>query len=175
MLPHLRIPIYVWYNISMINPEQEAIYRLFLKWQVRPKGIDDPKSITKFAELHGLLPADIKSFMEHENYYADLLAMSLLWAKSKVPELLNEAYERAKDDKAATSSLERFISLVLELDKNQKAPDKSKGDGAGGNTFIFNVTDDKLNNLANRIIRKTSLPSGSSETGSSGVRTADEV
>ena len=110
--------------------------------------------------------------MENETYYTDLLSMSLLWAKSKVPELLNDAYAKAKESNGSTSSLERFIGMVLELDKNQKTPDKSKGE-SGGNTFIFNVTDDKLKHLADRIIRKTGLPSGSGEAGSPGVRTAD--
>lgn len=148
-------------------------YQAFLRWRASPAAPGEPQNLTEYAKSRSLSADEVRSFVERPTYHTDLLAAALLWAKSKVPQLLHDAFERAKDARGKTSDAEKFMQLVIELDKAQKAPDRSP-QAPGTTNFIFNVDDTKLRELTERIARRTGVLDRGGPSGPALVRDADQ-
>lgn len=147
----------------------ELLYRSYLKWMVAPKQPNDPKTLLEFCKVNELTKQHIESFVNRDTYHSDILTTTLMWAKSKVPELFHKAYSEATEDRGNLNAAGKFVDMLVELEKSQKAPDKSN-EGKINNTFIINhINNDKFRELTTRIARKTGLLDGSSETRSPDV------
>lgn len=145
--------------MTTMSPEKlNEVYKEFVRWRARPLPQESsplyrttPRTVDDFCVLYNVLKEDVMSFTEKDVFEDDLLSESLIWARSKTPDVLHLVYGelvRQKD----INSLEKFFNIVYEL--------KKKKEDINNNTTNFNfinIPDEKFRSITSRLARKAGL------------------
>lgn len=127
-------------KIQVVDKEQ--IYNTFLFWFSLPPKHRKPQTFQEFADFYKISLSDIAEFQERDTFGEGLYKAAQKWGKSKVPELLHIAFERAKSS-GKPSDVESFTRLIT-LDKDEKK---------NGNTYnlnVFNPSDEQYRQILER-------------------------
>ncbi len=141
-----KVPI----ALGMTEDRYKKSYRTYLKWRVAaPKERGAEKTEIDFMAKFDLEDKHIIAFVNEPAFLDDLQRETLIWAKSKTPDLLHILMDEIKDGKKS-ADIERFITIAHEL--NKKDDDKTQ---VQNNFFITDEQYQKIVAREAKVIRPT--------------------
>lgn len=79
-----------------------------------------PKSDATFYEFLGITPIDLEVIVDHETFYDDVLERTQAWTKSKIPELVHNAFKKA-NNKSNLTVVRDFIRFSKNVSQEEDA------------------------------------------------------
>lgn len=98
-------------------------YEMFLKWYSMPESLRQPKTMDEFVDVSKISKQEISFFSEQDDFADRLVAYSLEWGKTKIPELLGLVFESARSTKNI-NHIKAFLGLVTDHDKKKREEEK---------------------------------------------------
>lgn len=141
-----KVPI----ALGMTEDRYKKSYRMYVKWRsVSPKERGAEKNEVDFMKKFDIEDRHIVAFVNEPSFTDDLTRETLIWAKSKTPDLFHMLMKEIEDSKRS-ADIERFMEMAHELNEKEK-----------GNTMIQNnifLTDEQYHKIIAReakVIRPT--------------------
>ena len=101
--------------------EKDKLYKIFIEWKARPiiegQGV---QTIDEFCEKYKTTKKQLLEFTDHPTFSEDIVTETLLWAKSKTPELIHTVYNQIRLSKSV-NDLARFLELIHEVKEKKES------------------------------------------------------
>ena len=90
----------------------DAAYPALVRWKAKMLLPHDPQNPDQFCERHAITREELESLTLRPTYADDVLAASIEWSKSRVPEMMHSMYV---DGKSTPAGADRFVRSLTEV------------------------------------------------------------